>query len=120
MFKTIGLLKRRPGMSVEEFREYYESNHRVIGEKYLKGNAERYIRRFLNPYPHPLTGEEVEPEYDVLLEIWYKDQAAFEATGAKLTTPEAAKEISEDEEKLFDRPAMRFFSVEEFESDLTG
>jgi hypothetical protein len=120
MFKTIGLLKRRPGMSVEEFREYYENNHRVIGEKYLKGNAERYARRFLTPYANLLTGEEVEPEFDVLLEVWYADRAAYDAAVEKLTTPEAAKEIAEDEEKLFDRPRNRFFFVEEYESDLTA
>lgn len=119
MFKTIGLLKRREGMSVEEFRDYYENNHRVIGEKYLKGNAERYMRRFLSPYPNPLTGEEVEPEYDVVMEIWYADEAAWQATGEALTTPEAAAEIAADEEMLFDRSRNRFFLVDEFESDLT-
>lgn len=119
MFKTIGLLKRRPGMSVEEFRDYYENNHRVIGEKYLKGNAEHYARRYLTPYANLLTGEEVEPEYDVVLEVWYADRAAFDATVEKLTTPAAAKEIGEDEEQLFDRPLNRFFFVEECESDLT-
>ena len=120
MFKTIGLLKRRPGMSVEAFREYYESNHRLIGEKYLKGNAERYMRRFITPYPSPMAGEEVEPEYDVVLEIWYADRAAYEATIKRLSTADAAKEIAEDEEKLFDRSRSRFFIVEEHESDLTG
>jgi hypothetical protein len=28
-------MKRRPGMSIPEFREYYENNHRVIGENIL-------------------------------------------------------------------------------------
>lgn len=119
MFKTIGLLKRRPGMSVEEFRDYYESNHRVIGEKYLKGNAEHYMRRFLTPSGSFETGEQVEAEYDVVLEVWYADRAAYEATVELLTAPEAAREIAEDEEKLFDRPRNRFFFVEEHESDLT-
>ncbi len=49
MIKSIGLLKRRPGISVAEFRAYYETKHRVIGEKYLTGFASRYVRRFLEP-----------------------------------------------------------------------
>tara|TARA_B100000686_G_C16568181_1_gene851452 strand:- start:164 stop:529 length:366 start_codon:yes stop_codon:yes gene_type:complete len=118
MFKTVGLLKRKPGMTTEEFRKYYESQHRLIGEKYLKGKAEKYMRRFLSPYPNPITGEQVEPEYDVILEIWYASRSAFEETGKILSSPEAAKEIAEDEEKLFDRPMNRFFFVEEVESEL--
>ena len=120
MLKTIMLLKRRPGMSAEAFREYYETKHRVIGEKYLKGRAEKYMRRFLTPPRDPVTGRAVEPEYDVLLEVWYADRAAYEATTAELVRPQAAKEITEDEEQLFDRPRSRFFIVEEHESDLTA
>ena len=30
MIKIIMPMKRRPGMSVEEFRDYYETKHRVI------------------------------------------------------------------------------------------
>jgi hypothetical protein len=106
-------------MSVEEFREYYESNHRLIGEKYLKGNAERYMRRFITPVLHRVTGQPVEPDHDVILEIWYADRAAYEATSKLLRAPAAAKEIAEDEEMLFDRPRTQFYTVEEHESDLT-
>lgn len=119
MFKMIGLLKRRPGMSVEEFREYYETKHRVIGEKYLKGHATKYVRRFISGFEDPATGVAADPEYDVLLEIWYADRAAYEATSKLLSAPEAAAEIAEDEERLFDRPNMRFYFLEERESDLT-
>ena len=35
MFKTVCLLKRKDGMSLEEFRDYYENHHRKIGEKVL-------------------------------------------------------------------------------------
>ena len=120
MFKMIGLLKRRPGMTVEEFREYYETKHRVIGEKYLKGHASKYMRRFLTPFPDPFTGNTPEPEYDVVLEVWYPDRATYEATSKLLRAPDAAAEIAEDEEQLFDRPRNRFFFLDESESDLTG
>ena len=120
MIKTVGLLKRRPGMSIEDFRDYYETHHRVIGEKYLSGHAARYVRRFLDPAPNSRRGDLGEPEYDVILEIWYADQAAYDATREVLSAPEVRREIVEDEEKLFDRPSMRFYTVQEFESDLSG
>ena len=118
MFKIITLLKRRPGMSMAEFIDYYDKSHRLIGEKYLGGKATRYVRRFLHPFPNPITGETPEPEFDVVMEIWFNDRASFEATMASLGAPEIAAEIAEDEEKLFDRSKNRTFWVEEHESDM--
>ena len=28
-------MRRKEGMTIDEFREYYETKHRMIGEKYL-------------------------------------------------------------------------------------
>ncbi len=117
MIKLVMPIKKRPGMSTEEFRNYYESHHRLIGEKYLTGFVSRYVRRFLNPLPDR-SGNVTEPEYDVLLEIWYPDEASFLACGKKLRQPDIAKEIAEDEAKLFDLTRMRSYLVEEFESDV--
>lgn len=118
MFKTITLLKRRPGMSMSEFIGYYESTHARIGEKYLRGRATRYVRRYLHPVPNPLTGETIEPEHDVAMEIWFPDRETFETTMAALTLPEPAAEIAADEERLFDRSKNRLCIVEEHESAL--
>jgi hypothetical protein len=119
VLKTIGLLKRRPGMSVEEFRAYYENVHRLIGEKYLTGHVEKYVRRYIDPPLNPRGSAPMEPEYDVILEIWYADRAAYDATRVVLSDPAVAQEIKDDEERLFDRPSMRFYLVDERESDLT-
>jgi len=118
MFKMIGLLKRRPGMSTADFRDYYESTHSRIGEKYLKDFASHYMRRYLTAFPDPVTGENPEPEHDVLLEIWYPDRAAFDAAYAQFAVEEIIAEISADEERLFDRSRMHFFFVDECVSDL--
>jgi hypothetical protein len=117
MIKLVMPMKRRPGMTVAEFRAHYEGNHRLLGEKYLKGYASKYVRRFTNPTPDR-DGELREPEYDVFLEVWYPDQARFDACAKRLSEPEVAKEIHEDEEKLFDTRYMRSYLVEEFESKL--
>ena len=106
-------------MSIEEFREYYETRHRLIGEKYLTGYASRYIRRFMNPLPDR-SGNLTDPEYDVILEIWYPDEETFRRCGQSLSQPDVAQEIGEDEEKLFDmnHKHMRSYLVEEYESDI--
>ncbi len=119
MIKTIALLKRRPGMSTEEFRTYYETNHRLIGEKYLRGYACRYVRRFLNPTSDAGTATfGSEGDFDVVLEIWYPDAATYEEVSKRLAAPDAAAEILADELKLFDRARNRFFTLTEAESEL--
>ena len=116
MLKFVALLKRRAGMSRADFIDYYERNHRLIGEKYLRGRALRYVRRYVQPMPNPITGVADEPEHDVIMEIWFADRAAFDAAMAHLAAPEIAAEIAEDEERVFDRSMHRHFFVEEHES----
>ena len=119
MIKTVGLLKRRPGMSAEEFRSYYETTHRLIGEKYLAGYACRYMRRFLNPTSDPGAATfGADGDFDVILEIWYPDRATYKAVGKRLSAPDAAAEILADELKLFDRARNRFFTLTEATSEL--
>ena len=117
MIKTVTMLKRRPGMSVEEFRAYYESRHRLIGEKYLKGNAVKYQRRFLTPAGR--ADAPIDAEYDVLLEIWYADREAYRRTMTVLTAPDAAKEIADDEARLFDDKRASYVVDEECQSVVT-
>ena len=119
MIKTVALLKRRRGMSTEAFRAYYESTHRIIGEKYLSGYAVKYMRRFLNPTSdadHATFGPD--GDFDAILEIWYPDQATFAAVGKRLAAPQAAAEILADELKLFDREKNRFFTLTEAVSQM--
>lgn len=106
---VITLLKRRQGMSATDFREYYETHHRKIGEAVLKGHATRYVRRYLTP----LDGEDREHDFDVVMEIDFPDAAARDACFASLGEPDVQAMIAEDEEKLFDRSRIRTFSVSE-------
>ncbi len=119
MIKVIGLLKRKSDLSPEEFRDYYETYHRLIGEKYLNGLAVNYMRRYLTPFADPITGNLPEQSCDVVLEIWYPDQATLDRANQTFARSEVAGEIAADEENLFDRPQNRFFFVEECESVLT-
>lgn len=117
MIKHIGLLKRHPNLSHEDFRRHYEEVHAKIGEKYLKGRVERYLRRYLTPLVDPTYGVAEEQPYDIVMELWFADEAAYRDTMAHITTPEASAEIIADEEYLFDRSANRFFTVTEMESE---
>lgn len=111
---VITLLKRREGMSKTDFIAYYEETHRRIGEQVLAGHASRYVRRFL----HPLDGEDRREDADVVMEIDFPDDASRDACFAALADPATAAMIAADEERLFDRPRIRTFAVEEHQSTL--
>jgi hypothetical protein len=111
-------LKRRPGMSIEAFRDYYENHHAKLCEKYSKG-VTRYMRCFLNPLPNPETGRNDELPYDVITELWFDDEATFEATVKYLSTSVMPAEVIEDEKHLFDRSKSRMATVIECESNLS-
>ena len=119
MFKTICMLKRRAGMSFDDFKDYYETHHRRFGDEALPASA-RFMRRYLHPVPNPMTGEIAELDYDVITETWFESRADWEAAMAIFAEPAMAAEIAEDEEKLFDRSKICFSTVEECESDLLG
>lgn len=113
MIKMIGLMTRRPGMTHQEFRDYYETRHRLIGEKYLAGGACHYMRRYLSA-----TDPSNKPLYDCILEVWYPDEAAMQETTARLALPDVAAEIVADEEQLFDRSKMLFYLADDVVSPL--
>lgn len=116
-YKILLLLKRRPGMSLEDFRDYYENVHSKIGEKYANGIV-RYVRRYLEPQPNPDSGVSGELPYDVITELWFEDEKIYKGTVEYLSTSIMPDEVVEDEKRLFDRPTMRMATVVECESNL--
>jgi hypothetical protein len=121
MMKVLLLLKRRPGLSLAEFIERYETVHVPLAEKHAT-TMRHYERRYLHPGSHVLFGDVVaEPEYDVITELWYDDVAAFTDQQDDLRRrPEQVAAIIEDEEKLFDRAKSRLVFVEDHVSDLSS
>lgn len=113
MLKTIALLKRKNGVSHEEFVEYYETKHSVLIRKLLP-NIIDYRRNFVE---HETAFVNSTPmDFDVVTEIFFADRTAYTEFLATAAKPEIAIAIAEDEENLFDRSATRMFVVEESEA----
>lgn len=117
MIKLVYFLKRLPGLSNAEFRDLYEGRHARLGEKHAR-RATRYVRRYLEPVPELFTGAVIEPEHDVITELWYENRADYDADMAHLASPEVVAEIVADEETIFDRSKHRLFMVEECDSPM--
>lgn len=117
--KLVFLLKRKPGMSLEEFRDYYENSHRKLAEQALP-NALRYVRRYAVPEKNPLTLEAIELPFDVIMEIWMKSRAEWDEAQAGLAGSTLMQAIYEDEENLFASHENPMFTVEEADSPMRG
>lgn len=115
--KILLFMKRRPDISVEAFRSYYENNHAPLCETYSTG-VDRYIRRYVEPQDHPETGPASEMDFDVITELWFEDEPTFRATLEYITTSIMPDDVVDDETQLFDRSSFRIATVVEMESDL--
>lgn len=117
MYKILLPMKRKQGISTEDFRDYYENHHAPLAARYSAALT-RYVRNYLEPHPHPETGAPTEPPYDVITELWFDDEATYLSTLKYLSTTQMPTEIIEDEERLFDRSSFCIFTAVERETDL--
>lgn len=116
MIKVVYPLRKRSDMNFEEFRDYYENHH--SGLVTLFPTAHRYIRRYARDWADE-AGNLAEPDFHVLTEVWFEDQAAFDAAVERAGDPVVIAALREDEAKLFDTSRLRSFIVDERETPLT-
>ncbi len=114
MVKGIALIKRRAGLSRDEFVEYYETNHAPLVLKHIPG-IRRYVRNHITTLPGGPSGDE--PDFDCISEFWFDDMEAS-SNGINVLASEAGDVIREDEEKFLDRSRIVFFHVDARESEI--
>lgn len=105
MIKAIALLKRKSGLSREDFVEHYEAVHVPLIMKHSTGVV-KYVRNFV------VSDGATEPDYDCITELWYEDMEAFTSTVSVWGT-EVGQVIIEDENSFIDRSKIVFFMVDE-------
>jgi uncharacterized protein (TIGR02118 family) len=117
MVKLIGLLKKKAGLTRQEFIDYYENTHAPLARRTLP-MGEDYRRSY--PQTVRVEGREVEgePEFDVIAEVWFRDQTAYEAFSRAILDPQKRAVIVADEERFLDRSASRIMIVEEHRSPI--
>jgi uncharacterized protein (TIGR02118 family) len=114
-FKLIILAKRKPGMSPQAFREYYETHHSVLARS-LAPAMRRYQRNYLTPFPAASTPAG-EVAFDCVTEVWFDREEIFQQTLAQLAAqPDKAAALAADEENLFDRSSIRWYAAVESDS----
>lgn len=112
MFKCIALLRRRRDITREQFIDYYENNHSKLMHRLLP-NILEYRRNYIDLNGALFFPKAAELDFDVITELWFADKAAYDVFFARANEPEIFRQISEDEENLFDRDYTRMFVVDE-------
>jgi uncharacterized protein (TIGR02118 family) len=115
--KIVTLLKRKPGMSREEFIRYYEARHAVLATQMVPGLLD-YRRMYIGAERPAFGAAGPTLEFDVITTLVFADTEAYEKAFETLKQPEIAQRIAEDEEQLFDRTSITAYLVEEYVSDL--
>ena len=105
MIRTLSLIKRRPDITRDAFREHYETVHAPLALPYMDGLV-RYVRYHLEAELFGAVG------FDVVSAFWYRD-AESTAKMMDVLASEAGKPILEDELTFMDKPANTFFPVSE-------
>jgi uncharacterized protein (TIGR02118 family) len=106
MIKAISLLKRKPGISLEEFSQHYEEVHVPLAMRHFP--FKRYARNYITSPP----GAE-ELGFDCITEVWFETMGDCEAAAA-FSASKAYKVISDDEEKFMDRDKIVAVIVDEW------
>lgn len=118
MVKIACFFKRRPDITPEAFKKYYEENHSRLVRKYLNvPGVDRYVRRYLTPMRDPISGNSPDSGFDVIMEICFQDQDTFDMFYTKPLDPDVIREFVEDEERFLDRSQLFFHVVDEHDTE---
>jgi len=117
MPKIVILIKKKTGMSREDFVNHYENSHAVIGKRLLGHLWTKYVRNYTRGLmEYQPEDASVDDSYDAVTEIWLKDEAAMAEMQRIINIPENNKIILEDEEKFQDRLKTRLLIVDEVDN----
>ena len=103
MLKACTLIRRRPGMPLDEFQAYWRTTHADVVTRMPQ------IRRYVQS--HPLMGgyRKGALAFDGVAEIWVDDSAALREMAAS----EAYAAVEADEANFIDRPSMALLLTED-------
>jgi hypothetical protein len=117
MIKLVILLKRKPGLSLEEFRRHYEICHAPLALKYLDHLLLDYRRNYpQREFSYLASNSETKESggsYDAVAEMVVQDSVALEEVYKVLADPAVKAVIAEDEARFLDRDSIRIMVCDE-------
>jgi hypothetical protein len=100
MYKVMLFVKRKPGLTHEQFRDRYESGHAPLAIQHLP-----YLRKYVRNFIQPVRGWP-DPEFDGVTEFWFDDEKGWKETSKAYAFTDVGK-------LLMDRSTMRMVIADE-------
>ncbi|MDG2004988.1 MAG: EthD domain-containing protein [Novosphingobium sp.] len=110
MYRVMWLLKRKAGISHEQFREHYETSHAELGKRYIGHLMLGYHRNYDAAKVRDAAFEtpmSVVTDYDCVAEWVMHDEAAFDEAMRIMAEPDILKIFLEDETHFLDSASTR-------------
>jgi hypothetical protein len=115
MFRLFVVTKRNPDLTMEQFIEHYETVHAPMNRR-LYPQMKRYVRNYLTPVDADMPSDEEAP-FDCITEACFDREEDFRSVLRDMeTNTENTAEHLADEEKLFDRSRVWWFTCKTCES----
>lgn len=105
MIKLIGMIKRKPGMTGEEFSKYWKEVHASVALENMPGIV-RYIQN------HRVRLNDRDPAWDGVVELWFADMESFRRMSQWYVSDEG-KKLRDDEDRFIDRSKTVNYICEE-------
>ncbi len=122
MYKIIFLIKRKPTLTHEQFKDHYEKSHARLAHKYLGHLMISYVRNYI---PVALGSRKhgnkpVDFGFDVITEWILPNEEAWLEIDRIFKDPVIWEEFLADEHRLFDRDATITFRLKDDQVRDTG
>jgi uncharacterized protein (TIGR02118 family) len=118
MIRLVYLLRRQPGLALDEFHRVWRDEHGpLVAFHQVRLNILRYTQshRVDDPATDTSTAARgMEPPYDGVAEVWWESEEAFAAASASDAGRRAAAEVLADEGGFIDLPASPLWLAYEY------
>jgi len=112
MIKMIAVCYRKPGLTREQFRHHYDTQHVPLVKSLMGENLTRYVRNYVNEGGTDFDVGKA-PEYDCITEFYFADAEAFKRAVAAIESPENAPRVRADEQAFLDVSRLEMAIVQE-------
>jgi uncharacterized protein (TIGR02118 family) len=110
MIKSIGFLKRKKGLTLEQFLHHWEKIHAPL---FLSKNVPG-CRKYVQNHPVKVEGPEFASDIDGIAETWFDDIESLMAFDRWLSSSPESQDLREDIDKFIDlEERMSLFVADE-------
>ncbi|NCN83850.1 MAG: EthD domain-containing protein [Sphingomonadales bacterium] len=111
MIKHFFLISKKPELSAEQFRAYYEANHVPLIKRLLPMFA-HYQRHYIDRSESRIDAKQTDPDFDVITEIHFADQADYDAFLKTASDQDVLAQIRADEANFLISDATRSLRID--------